>query len=193
MTPSLPRSAAPRDEERNEVGRAKGNTRKQAFFKVDLKRATSRNARNDSDKALGETFWDKMDKQFEDILSESKLAFRIKTIINITVVIVGIVLVGNAIVYSWIKGHHGWSLFSGGIGLGALVSLFFYKSQDAISKAVANVSAVDMVFKSHYRAYESITDYDYKADHGLEHREIADLKGMLELLESTYKSTCRYN
>ena len=120
-------------------------------------------------------------------------AFRIKTIINITVVIVGLVLVGNAIVYSWIRGTDAWSLFSGGIGLGALVSLFFYKSQDAISKAVANVSAVDMVFKSHYRAYESITDYDYKADHGLEHRDIADLKGMLELLEKYYKSTCRYN
>ena len=37
--------------------------------------AAGRNARNDSDRVLGETFWDKMDKQFEDILSESKLSF----------------------------------------------------------------------------------------------------------------------
>jgi hypothetical protein len=68
-----------------------------------------------------------------------------------------------------------------------LVSLFFYRSQDAISKAVANLSVVDMVFKSHYRAYEAITDYDYKADHVLPHRELTDLKNMLELLEKTTK------
>ena len=185
--PSHTRAAAPRDEEINQVGRAKGMLGNKLSSKFTLS-ATGGNARNDSDKAIGETFWDKMDKHFEDILSESKLAFKIKTIINITVVIVGIVLVGNAIVYSWIKGTDGWSLFSGGMGLGALVSLFFYKSQDAISKAVANVSVVDMVFKSHYRAYESITDYDYKADHGLEHREIADLKVMLELLENTTRA-----
>ena len=108
-----------------------------------------------------------MDRQFEDILNESKQAFKIKTVINITVVIIGIVLVGNSIVYTWLKGNDGWSLFSGGGGVGALVSLLFYKSQDAISKAVGNLSVIDMVFKSHYRAYESITDYDYKADHGL--------------------------
>jgi hypothetical protein len=44
-----------------------------------------------------------------------------------------------------------------------------------------------MVFKSHYRAYEAITDYDYKADHQLPHRAISDLKSMLELLEKTTK------
>jgi hypothetical protein len=104
------------------------------------------------------------------------------------VIVIGVVLVGNAIAYNWIKGTDGWSIFSGGIGVAALVSLFFYRSQDAISKAVANLSIVDMVFKSHYRAYEAITDYDYKADHLLPHKEITDLKNMLELLEKTTKA-----
>jgi hypothetical protein len=137
----------------------------------------------------GEDFWKKMDKHFEDILSESKKAFKVKTIINITLVILGVALIVNAIAYTIQKGTaDGWSFFSGGIGMGALVSLFFYKSQDALSKAVANLSVVDMVFKSHYRAYESITDYDFKADHTLPHREITDLKEMLEALEKTTRA-----
>ena len=137
-------------------------------------------------KDAGEAFWKRMDKHFEDIISDSKKAFRVKTLINIILVILGVALIGNAIIYSWVRGtSDGWSIFSGGIGIGALVSLFFYKSQDAISKAVANLTVVELVFKSHYRAYESITDYDYKADHELPHREVADLKGMLELLEKT--------
>jgi hypothetical protein len=136
-----------------------------------------------------EGYWKKMDKHFEDILNDSKKAFKIKTLINIILIILGVALIVNALIWTWYKGTaDGWSIFSGGIGIGALVSLFFYKSQDAISKAVANLSVVDMVFKSHYRAYESITDYDYKADNSLPHREVGDLKEMLELLEKTTKA-----
>lgn len=136
-----------------------------------------------------EGYWKKMDKHFEDILNDSKKAFEMKTIINIMLVIIGAILIANAITYAWYKGtSDGWSLFSGGIGMGVLISMFFYKSQDAISKAVANLSVVDMVFKSHYRAYESITDYDYKADNSLPHREIADLKEMLELLQNNTRT-----
>lgn len=138
-------------------------------------------------KSLGQKYWEKMDKHFYEILNESKQAFKIKTIINIVIVIIGVLLVGNAITYTWIRGTDAWGLFSGGIGVAALVSLFFYRSQDAISKGVSNLSVVDMVFKSHYRAYEAITDYDYKADHMEPHRELTDLKNMLELLEKTTK------
>ena len=104
-------------------------------------------------------------------------------------VIIGAILIANAITYAWLNGtSDGWSLFSGGIGMGVLISMFFYKSQDAISKAVTNLSVVDMVFKSHYRAFESITDYDYRADNSLPHREIGDLKEMLELLEKNTRA-----
>jgi hypothetical protein len=134
-------------------------------------------------------YWKKMDRHFEEILNDSHKAFKIKTIINIMLVIIGTILIANAITYTWLNGtSNGWSFFSGGIGIAALISIFFYKSQDAISKAVANLSVVDMVFKSHYRAYESITDYDYKADNSLPHREIGDLKETLELLEKTTKA-----
>lgn len=136
-----------------------------------------------------EGYWKKMDKHFEDILNDSKKAFKIKTVINILLVIIGAILIANAITYTWAKGtSDGWGLFSGGIGMGVLVSIFFYKSQDALSKGVANLSVVDMVFKSHYRAYESITDYDYKTDNSLPRREVGDLKEMLELLEKTTKA-----
>ena len=136
-----------------------------------------------------EGYWKKMDKHFEDILNDSKKAFKMKTIINIMLVIIGAILIANAIIYAWLNGtSDGWSLFSGGIGMGVLISMFFYKSQDAISKAVTNLSVVDMVFKSHYRAYESITDYDYKADNSLPHRDIGDLKEMLELLEKNTRA-----
>jgi hypothetical protein len=135
-----------------------------------------------------EDFWPKMDKEFFEILRESKHGFKIKTIANIAVIAIGLILIANALVYTWMKGTDAWSLFSGGIGVASLIAIFFYKSQDAISKAVANLSVVDMVFKSHYRAYESITDYDYKADNPDKYtvrRDINDLKTMLELLERT--------
>jgi hypothetical protein len=136
-----------------------------------------------------EGYWKKMDKHFEDILSDSKKAFKVKTVINIILVVLGVALIANAIIYTIFKGTaDGWSFFTGSVGIGALVSIFFYKSQDAISKAVANLSVVDMVFKSHYRAYESITDYDYKADSSLPHREFGDLKEMLDLLEKTTRA-----
>ena len=136
----------------------------------------------------GDDFWNKMDSQFYDILHEAKQGFKINTAINVILVVIGIVLISNSIAYTWIRGSaDSWSIFSGGIGIGALVSLFFYKSQDAVTKAVANLSAVDMVFKSHYRAYESITDYDYKADNSIQIREIEDLADMLRLLEDTTK------
>jgi hypothetical protein len=122
------------------------------------------------DTESGKDFWERMDEHNNEVLGSFKKTFRINSSINIILVIIGTVLIGNAIVYSWIHGtDDGWSIFSGGIGLGALVSIFFYKSQDAISKAAANLAIVDMAFNSNYRAYESITDYDYKLDHGLPH------------------------
>jgi hypothetical protein len=138
---------------------------------------------------LGVNFWDNLDKHNSDVLGSTKLTFKINSSINVVLVTIGTVLIGNAIVYSWLNGtSDGWSIFSGGIGLGALVSIFFYKSQDALSKAAANLAIVDMAFNSNYRAYESITDYDYRADHQLPRREISDLKEMLELLEKTTKA-----
>ena len=141
------------------------------------------------DTPSGKEFWDRMDKHNDEVLGNFKKTFRINSSINIILVIIGTVLIANAIVYSWIHGTaDGWSIFSGGIGLGALVSLFFYKSQDAISKAAANLAIVDMAFNSNYRAYESVTDYDFKADHNLPHRSLEDLKQMLELLEKTTRA-----
>jgi hypothetical protein len=139
-------------------------------------------------KNLGGNFWQKMDKQFYDILRESKHGFKINTAINIILVITGGALISNAIAYSWLEptnALNAWSIFSGGIGMAALVTLFFYKSQNAITKAIANLSVVDMIFKSHYRAYESVTDYDYRADSGTAVRNLQDLKSMIEILEKT--------
>jgi len=141
------------------------------------------------DKDSGHSFWKRMDAHNQQVLGSFKRTYKINSSINIILVIIGVVLIGNAIVYSWLYGtKDGWSIFSGGIGLGALVALFFYKSQDAVSKAAANLAIVDMAFNSNYRAYESITDYDYKADNQLPHRQIDDLKTMLDLLEKTTKA-----
>jgi hypothetical protein len=133
-----------------------------------------------------EDFWQRMDSQFYDILRESKKGFKINTVINIILVAIGVALVGNAIAYGWIyKTQDIWNLASGGLGVGALVALFFYRSQNAITRAVGNLSVVDMIFKSHYRAYESITDYDYRSDRLEAHRDIQELESMIKILEKT--------
>ena len=66
-----------------------------------------------------------MDSHFEDILSGSKLAFNVKTIVNLIIVVLGIVFILNSIYYAWTKNvTDWWSFFSGGIGMAGLVSLF---------------------------------------------------------------------
>ena len=49
-----------------------------------------------------------MDSHFEDILNSSKLAFNVKTIINIIVVVLGIVFILNSIYYAWTKNVTDW-------------------------------------------------------------------------------------
>jgi hypothetical protein len=109
-----------------------------------------------------DNFWYLIDEQFKDITRAGKSAFIINKNINIILVIVGVTLIGNSILLTWLRDGDAWSTVMGGIGIGAFVVIFFNNSQSNINKAVASLASIFMIYKGHSREYEAITDYDHE-------------------------------
>lgn len=126
--------------------------------------------------------WKALDEKFKETLESAKETFTINKNVNVILVIIGVVLITNSIIYTWIKGIDGFSLFSGGIGIASVVSLFFYRPQLKINKALEILASVDMAYKSHYLTLESISDYNTLHTYN---RDFDDLKSMNELLSAT--------
>jgi hypothetical protein len=107
-------------------------------------------------------FWHMVDSQFKDITRAGKSAFVVNKNINIVLVIIGVALIGNSILYTWLRDVDAWSTLMGGIGIGAFIIIFFNNSQSNINKAVASLASIFMIYKGHSREYETITDYDHE-------------------------------
>jgi hypothetical protein len=50
-------------------------------------------------------------------------------------------------------------IISGGSGIASLITLFFYKSQKYIQQSLTNLAITQMIYKSHYLSFETISDY----------------------------------
>jgi hypothetical protein len=79
--------------------------------------------------------------------------------INIVVVTVGIVLLANSIIYAWLYGINGWSIFSGGLGITSFVAVFFTKPQQNITTALGNLAQIQMITKSYSLQFDMLLDY----------------------------------
>jgi hypothetical protein len=132
-----------------------------------------------------------MDDMFDRTIAIAENSYRTNRIINIIVVIIGIVLIANSIVYTWIKQTpDAWSLFSGGLGLVSFVTIFLTKPQLRITKALANLVQVQMIYKSHSLEYEAISDYHWeKFKNG--NRDIAELTQMNKELDRATENAAR--
>jgi hypothetical protein len=71
--------------------------------------------------------------------------------------------------------------------IGTFVVIFFINSQSNINKAVASLAQTFMIYKSHSREYESITDYDYEMQQLEGPRKIEEVKVMDNELERLTK------
>ena len=136
-------------------------------------------------------YWQRMDDMFDRTIAIAENSYRTNRIINIIVVIIGIVLIANSIVYTWIKQTpDAWSLFSGGLGLVSFVTIFLTKPQLRITKALANLVQVQMIYKSHSLEYEAISDYHWeKFKNG--NRDIAELTQMNKELDRATENAAR--
>jgi hypothetical protein len=101
-------------------------------------------------------FWDVVDQQFKDITQAGKSAFVLNKNINLIVVIIGIIIIGSSLAYTWVKGVDPWSTLLSGIGIGSFVIVFFNNPQSNINKAVAALASVSIIYKGHKVEYEAI-------------------------------------
>lgn len=102
--------------------------------------------------------------------------------INIVIVTVGIVLLANSILYSWDRGADIWSAFSGGLGITSFATLFFTKPQENITKALGNLSQVQMICKSYCLQFDLILDYHLK-------NELTDIDELLRINHTIQAAT----
>ncbi len=139
----------------------------------------------DNSRMEARKFWDQLDKIFFDTLKIAEITFKTNRVVNIIIVIIGILLIINSIAYTWYKNEvDAWSIFSGGIGILAFLTNFFFKPQDQINKALSNLAQIQMIYKMHALEFESIADYDReKTTSG--NRDIKEVSDMNKELERT--------
>ena len=129
-----------------------------------------------------------MDKQIEIVTEQGLRSFRINITINIILVGLGLFLIGNSVFYTWYRGVDPWGIFSGSIGIVSFIIIFFINSQSNVNKAIANLASILMIFKSHARLYEAVTDYDNRMNNPEMYpkvRTIDELSQMSEILEKS--------
>jgi hypothetical protein len=78
--------------------------------------------------------------------------------INLLIVGIGVVLLANSIGYAWYDGTNPWSLFSGGLGITSFATLFFTKPQQNITKALGNLTQIQMIYRSYCSQFDTILD-----------------------------------
>jgi hypothetical protein len=136
---------------------------------------------------IGDDFWNKIDDQFQQVTNAAKTAFVLNKNINVVLVIVGIVFIANAMLYSWFRDSNLWNTLLGVAGIGTVIVIFFINSQSNINKAVSSLAQTFMIYKAHSREYETITDYDYEMQQLEGPRDLQEVKEMNSELERSTK------
>jgi hypothetical protein len=128
-------------------------------------------------------YWMKIDDQFQQVTEAAKTAFKLNKNINVILVIVGVIFIANAILYSWFRESDLWNTLLGAAGIGTVVVIFFINSQSNVNKAVSSLAQIFMIYKAHSREYETITDYDYEKQQQDGPRDLNEVKEMNNELE----------
>lgn len=112
------------------------------------------------DEAHAKEYWEKMDNLFYRTVGHAEQAFRINVYINLVVVIVGIVLLGYSIVYSWINSLDLYSTAFGSLGVVNFIAVFYLTPQRKIQKTVGDLTQMQMLYRTYYNEVEALGDWD---------------------------------
>lgn len=158
--------------------------------RVEPQRGDTDNASKETREA-GKQFWNAMDDMFQRTMINAQQAYKTNRMINIVVVAVGVILIGNSIAYGWYKqSADAFALFLGGLGLATFISVFFLRPQSAIEQALGRLAQIQMIYKAHSAEYEAISDYDWekfsKGNHGL--TDIISMNQELDRVTDKYTS-----
>ena len=101
---------------------------------------------------------ERIEKACAGTTKSAKTYYETNRKINLLIVSVGVVLLANSIAYAWYDGTNPWSLFSGGLGITSFATLFFTKPQQNITKALGNLTQIQMIYRSYCLQFDTILD-----------------------------------
>jgi hypothetical protein len=101
---------------------------------------------------------ERLEQACADTTKSAKGYYETNRKINILIVGIGVALLANSIVYSWAYGIDQWSLLSGGLGITSFATLFFTKPQQNITRALGNLTQIQMIYRSYCLQLDTILD-----------------------------------
>jgi hypothetical protein len=101
---------------------------------------------------------ERIEKACAGTTKSAKTYYETNRIINLIIVSIGVILIANSIAYAWRDGTNSWSLFSGGLGIASFTTLFFTKPQQNITKALGNLTQIQMIYRSYCLQLDAILD-----------------------------------
>jgi len=126
-----------------------------------------------------------MDDLFDNTMVSAQQTFSTNRTINIVVVVIGVVLLGNSIAFGWYKqSADAFSYFMGGLGLSTFIALFFFQTQTKLEEAVGKLAQIQMIYKAHSLDFETISDFEYKV-YQSGNMQMPDLTAIDNLLEGS--------
>jgi len=102
--------------------------------------------------------WEEVNERYSVLMKSAQRAFGANLTINKVLVGIGIGLIFNALVYSWINGTDLFSLITGGAGA-TFIGIFFLLPQKMINKAIGNLAQIHLIYKTHAASWEYLKMY----------------------------------
>jgi len=138
--------------------------------------------------------WNDINQAYKNLITSAQRAFGANLTINKVIVGIGIALLFNAVVYSWINSTDFFSAITGGAGA-IFLALFFVLPQKRINKAVGNLAQIQMIFKTHAAQWEFLKLYGLeklgsgRGNTDFKPMDIEDAKKILSLYDDLGKMT----
>src|ERR687897_1289314 len=101
---------------------------------------------------------ERLEKACAGTTKSAKVYYETNRKINLLIVSIGVVLLANSIGYAWYDGTNPWSLFSGGLGICSFATLFFTKPQQNITRALGNLTQIQMIYRAYCLQFDTILD-----------------------------------
>jgi hypothetical protein len=101
---------------------------------------------------------ERLEKACAGMTKSAKGYYETNRKINLLLVCIGVVLLVDSIAYAWYSGINLWSLFSGGLGITSFATLFFTKPQQNITRALGNLTQIQMIYRSYCLQFDTILD-----------------------------------
>ncbi|MCW4019470.1 MAG: hypothetical protein NWF00_12475 [Candidatus Bathyarchaeota archaeon] len=127
-------------------------------------------------------YWKNVDNLFYRTIGHAETAFKVNIYINIIVVIIGIVILGYSILYSWINGLNLYSTAFGSLGVVSFIATFYLTPQKRVQKTVGDLTQLQMFYRTYYMQAEAINDWLFNNQKNLSLNDLDTVNKQLEAL-----------